>query len=189
MDLFGFILGLVQALAWPLTVLIVAALFRRQLAGIVGALTSLKFAGAEATFERKLEEAAEITKVIEPPDNASDASVGVPNTLIDKAQVAPVGAIMEAWKAVEDTARELALASGVEPNNTEMRKYYNLESVLAKGGLLPPAELETFRELRLLRNRAAHSRDDILSTDQAERYVDLADRLVKSMDALRRSAT
>lgn len=100
------------------------------------------------------------------------------------AAVSPTGAIIEAWKEVEHAARKLAESSGLMLQNNSSRPYFNLQRALERDEQLPKAEIQTYRELRLIRNRAAHLREDQVTVEQARQYIRLADRLVDAMNTL-----
>ena len=137
-------------------------------------------------LKKELNKATERAKAIEEPDpqTAKENNERV-SELLDMAAASPTGAIIEAWKDIEQNARDLAEGSGLPLSSNPARPYFNLQNFLSENNLLPKAEIHTFRELRMIRNCAAHSSDSEITMDQAKRYVSLADRLI---DAIRTSA-
>lgn len=186
-DLATFIVQMTQSLAWPLVVLIVSLVFKNSLVDALEHLASLKLpGGVEATFEREIKAVEVTAEEIEPPkDNVAKANQAKITSLIEMAATSPTGAIVEAWKEVEAAARRVAETSGISLTATPSRPYFNLQSFLQRNELLPPAEIDMFRELRLLRNRAAHSQDADITTEHARRYVRLAEKLIDAMDSFR----
>ena len=181
-----FIANIVASLAWPVIVLVIALSFRSHIVAAFNNLKSISYGGAKAVFEKELNKATERAKAIEEPDSQTakenNERVG---ELLNMAAASPTGAIIEAWKDIEQNARDVAEGSGLPLGGNPARPYFNLQKFLSDNDLLPKAEINTFRELRMIRNRAAHSSDFEITVDQARRYVSLADRLI---DAIKTSA-
>ena len=183
--LFSFLESITASMAWPVVVLVIAVLFRKSIPAALGSLKSLKVAGAEVTFGNEIRAATETATALEPaPENIADRNNSRVVALIDMAAVSPSGAIIEAWKEVEHAAKNLAESSGLMLQNNSSRPYFNIQRALEKDEQLPKAEIQTYRELRLIRNRAAHLREDQVTVEQARQYVRLADRLVDAMNTL-----
>lgn len=173
--------------SWPLAILLLAILFMKQVRDLIDGITLVKWGGAEATIERKLRDANEAAAEIEPaPATIAEKNKSRLLQLLNMAETSPSGAIVEAWKDIEAASRALVEESGVPMLSIPKRPYFNLQTFIAEHDLLPVAEIRTFRELRLIRNRAAHVRDDEVTAASAQDYVRLADRLVDAINAARR---
>ena len=180
-----FFANITASLAWPIVVLVIALKYRTHIVATLNNLKSVRFGGAEATFDRDLQQATEKAKALEPSSSEIEqANQDRTNELVKMSATSPSGAIIEAWKDVEQAAREMVESSGLPLNNLPSRPYYSLQVFLSKNALLPKAEIETFRELRMIRNRAAHPSEHDVTVDQARRYVLLADRLVDAIKTL-----
>lgn len=180
-----FIAKMTDTLAWPILVLIIALIFRRQILQTISSLKSFRFGNAEAKFEQGLQDATEKAQAIEPAsEEIVQASTPRRNELLRMAGASPTGAIIEAWKDVEQAVRELARNNNLLTENNRPQPAFNLIRLLAREELLPKPESETISELRVIRNQAAHLNDYVISKDQASRYVDLADRIVDSIQTI-----
>ncbi len=177
-----FFASIIDSLAWPIVILIIILIFRAHLISALKNLKSVKYGDAEATFERELAEATFTAQALETPEieTAKENTARI-NELIEMASTSPTGAIIEAWKDIEKAARDVVEKSGLPLASTPSRPYFNLQNFLSDHNLLPKAEIDTFRELRMIRNRAAHSNDFDISSDIARRYINLADRLIDAI--------
>jgi hypothetical protein len=88
----------------------------------------------------------------------------------------PAGAIVRAYSAIE-----VALYNALAAKDVPMvaGRYRPLEAVeqAVKAGIFTPAQANAFKELRKLRNQAAHSPDPSITPAQATQYVLLASSL------------
>lgn len=180
--------ALVSVLAWPLTVLILVFLFRREFRQAASRLSSLKYKDLQADFARELASVEDEIKLLPPTSttNRSDASVTQTATelsseerLLRLAEISPRAAITEAWRDVELTTKAAAEAYGIAERGTvagirEIRE-------LARRGLLPDDVAEVYGGMRRLRNEVAHADEFLLDQDDAVRYIELAKELQKRL--------
>lgn len=184
MDWLTFATKLVEALAWPIVVLVLGLMFRRKLLEIIPTLRKLKAGPVEAEFELAAKQAlanAEETKI----QGLAEASVPVIKTEADSEQVIaklreargdPAGAILEGWAKLDGELFRLGLQVGavVDPlENTG--KVYN---AVMSSGVLPAQTMSLVRELRDLRNLVAHVRVKP-TAEAAQDYVLAVDRAVE----------
>ena len=185
LDFFASAIG---SLAWPAFVILLALLFREPVTKLIGRMKSVEAGGAKAEFGVEVADLAANAKKIETADPAV-AQENDPRLqeLLKMATASPTGAIVEAWKDVETAARLLVERSelfiSVSETHTwkhDVRRKYilNTSRLLGKYGLLPPAEMSTYEELRTLRNKAAHESDQVVTPLSAAQYVRVADKLV-----------
>ncbi len=184
MDWLTFTTKLVEALAWPIVVLVLGLMFRRKLLEIIPTLRKLKAGPVEAEFELAAKQAlanAEETKI----QGLAEASVPVIKTEADSEQVIaklreargdPAGAILEGWAKLDGELFRLGLQVGavVDPlENTG--KVYN---AVMPSGVLPAQTMSLVRELRDLRNLVANVRVRP-TAEAAQDYVLAVDRAVE----------
>jgi uncharacterized protein YutE (UPF0331/DUF86 family) len=151
------VVELVKAGAWPVASIILAAMFRRPLIGLVRGikLKSLKRGDWEANFQEALGEAKREVAAL---PALADASV-TPNLIeVDGALTGPaaVGSMITAWNGVEaavaDAAREAGVATPSFPEQ--------LRALAEKGALATPT-VDAISGLRHLRNLAVHAPEPI----------------------------
>jgi hypothetical protein len=173
-----FVLGLIKALAWPLTVFLIALIFRRELRGIVRRLNRLKYGDWEAHFERELERAERNASQIQIPYNRTLEATKPTDyeRMIRLTEISPSAAILEAWKEIE-----LALSQVIQAKRIEVKhKIIGTPEVyeLVHQGLLPKDMLLVYSDLKQLRNRVAHHVAEEIDHMAAKRYYELASKLI-----------
>lgn len=200
---FDFIQGIVGSVVWPAVVVLAIILFHRQLLDMIPSIDGVKVAGAEVTFKNRVEAVVEQAKEIDPPDvevaEENNARLGY---LVNMSTSSPTGAIISAWKDLESASLDLVkfvheLGKADRAAETHSRLTQNLRALekspsrsglgqfMIRYSILPQTEVETFEELRKLRNRAMHEAEGTITVDEAISYVRVADRLT---DVIRTTA-
>ena len=165
MDYLLLMVELVKVLAWPVTAVVLAHLFRDQITMLLRNIKRGKIGSAEFEFEREMQ--AIESRVPDLP------SLSRPTSVAKEATINPRGTVLEAWLKLEDKVIDLAMERGL--TNATARRYApaSLKAV-RKSGLLPEAHLDLLSELQELRNRAAHDPDFSPDPDAVLSYVRLA---------------
>ncbi|NVK20542.1 MAG: hypothetical protein HWE30_17760 [Methylocystaceae bacterium] len=177
-----FLADITSSLAWPVVILIIALHFRKHIISAINNLRSLRYGDAEAIFEQDLDAVSEKAKSIEPANlDSNQDKLDRLNELSLMANSSPTGAILEAWNDIEEAARDVAENSGIPLAGSPKRPLFKLQSFLSENNLLPKAEIDTFRKLRMIRNRAIHTSDTEITAEQAKRYIKLTDRLIDAI--------
>lgn len=174
MNWLEFISSLVTALVWPAVVIILVILLREPLKGLVPLLQRLKYKDFELEFGRKLAEAREEASVED--DIPTDVEFTPEETrIIELARVSPRAAVTEAWRGVElaslDAARTLFGEDFRGMTNQAIRRLERDEKIHRGASAL-------IRDLRILRNDAAHSPEFAIPSDAALEYAQLTRQLV-----------
>ncbi|WP_207914994.1 hypothetical protein [Luteimonas arsenica] len=115
------------------------------------------------------------------PSNEHQAATQLPDRLdakrdelIRMASFSTRVAIMEAWLEVEAAAIEVASSFwGMPPSNT-FKNFSRMGEYLLQSKVIDQKQLDTFKRLQQLRNKAAHAQELNLSEDDARSYVELA---------------
>lgn len=166
------VIQLVDALVWPVTVLLLVCLLRNELRGLLARLSSLKYKDLEAKFERELEAIeAEVEAIPSRHDLPSSAAVEQ-DRMLRLAAISSRASIIEAWREVELATKDVARAKSIDiPRAIASVKVIRQ---LAECGLINDDILSIYNRLRHLRNQAAHARDFEINADEAQRYATLA---------------
>ncbi len=168
--------SLVQALAWPVVILVLVLMFRSQVKGWLSApMQRFKAGPVEVEFALKL---AESETVIPPvPVHRARREREMREALKQLAEVEPGSAVLAAHERIYQRLREMvgpdANVSGPLPGTA-----LAVARVAAARGLITQETVEAIEELTGLRNLVAHSGADAVTTDTALRYVGLADRVL-----------
>lgn len=165
---------LILGLAWPLVVVWTVYQLREELKALISRVSHIKYKNAEAKFEHELSVAeAKSSSVAYPAGNTAKDSkfVSKYDQLWRISAISPRASILEAWILIEEAAKQSGYVQGGACLHTNVPMF--IESCISKGSL--PAEAsELIKQLRILRNQAAHLPDFTVSQDEAERYIKLA---------------
>lgn len=194
LDWLTFISTLIQALVWPVIVLVLVLLLRQPLRDLIPLLRKLKYKDVEMEFAREIAElklesldealrfsvpapAAESPSVTPGADDAGLA-VGMRGSrrdeLLRMVSFSKRVAIMEAWLELEAAAVELASSFWLQSPGDAFRNDPKLAEYLLKCKVIDEKQYDTFKKLRDLRNMAAHATELNLSENDAASYVELA---------------
>ncbi|WP_169197009.1 hypothetical protein [Devosia sp. MC1541] len=192
--------GVIGSLAGPLVVILAIWLFHKQILAKLPDLDGLKLAGAEMSFKNRVEAVVDQAKDIETPDRQVAKENNQRLTqLVDMAAASPTGAIIAAWKDLEAASDALLTRASVlmkmdfdqdisdAKRSNMLRSKLSMSRNLARWGLLPSTEAETYEGLRKLRNRAMHEPEGAVSVDEARSYVRVADKLTDLIKTISRN--
>lgn len=168
MDWLTFIAQIIGALAWPSAVITIFLALRRPIRDLMPFIHKLKWKEVEIEFGKQVKEiSAELVQELPLGDDALAASAD--ESLLRLVEVSPRAAVLEAWRGVElaalDAARRI---TGDEFRNITLT--YDALRKLERSKQVAPSILGLLRELRTLRNQAAHSPDFAISKEAALEY-------------------
>lgn len=182
MEWMEFIVGVLNALAWPTAVLITIFAFKRQLTLIAPFTKKLKFKDFEVEFSHDIDQLVEKAQTAF-PDLKSD-----PKTrLISTARHLPNSCILEAWDQLHQEARRLTQAHFPEANISEETPYKDTEVFLTQQEVLDQRKSKLFNELRRLRNKVAHAQNYEVGGQEAIQYIELCYRLIEFLKDLNKT--
>lgn len=167
---------LIDALAWPVSVLILAFGFRTELRKAFNRISKLKYKELEATFDKELSEVESRTKQYIQPEQKRLTETPAEKSgyaqLLRLADVSPRAAVTEAWRKVESVVDQLASGMGMDAKSP-MSGVKTIRALIQKEQV-DPSILEDYNRLRELRNQAVHAEEFDISQTEAERYAALA---------------
>jgi hypothetical protein len=185
MDWKAFIAAIVGSLAWPIVVLSLLFILRKQLVGLADRLQEFSLGGAKATFENQLETARKEAEKLPPPsvspDEIPDNQRIVPLTDEKKfwrlANEFPEAAIIEVYKDIEGILFRIGETMGLPRTNADrvMDELYERREV-------DESARDLFFTLRRARNLSAHGTGDgRVSPGEALDYSEHSKRLMASL--------
>lgn len=180
MDWLTFIAQLINALAWPITVLIIILILRRPLSELFPLVRSLRFQGIELDFGRQVQALAneahsELTRL----RGILDSGEAERAQWVEMAQVSPRAAVLESWIQLEKAAIEACRRHDLNLKSVELHSPIVLGKALEEAGILEGNTPMIYHQLRNLRNTAAHASEFSFTPDSAIEYADLAARLTE----------
>ncbi|HEV2786689.1 MAG TPA: hypothetical protein VGV67_09900 [Solirubrobacteraceae bacterium] len=163
-----FIASLVDSLAWPMSVAVIVALLRRQIAALLEAPVKRWKAGPVEFeyWEQTAVEVAENVALAAPTWTGDDEET---QRLMALASSAPDAAVVEAFMLLE---RELIAAAERHDFERDAKSYgARLAEQLANAGAITPETAHAIRGLATLRNLAAHGAGPKTSETRAREFV------------------
>ncbi|AZC56414.1 hypothetical protein [Pseudomonas chlororaphis] len=176
MDWLTFLSSIVNAVAWPATLVVLLVLIREQLPQIAKSLRRLKYKDIEMEFGEAAKAIANEVQTIMPAAQADNKIAGqekeeVKARLEAIAELAPRAAILESWLQVEAAAADV-----IRQNNLGVLTPYpgpmRLRDSLHKGGILNKRQLAIFEQLRTLRNEAVHVPEAEFTKAAVSNYIE-----------------
>lgn len=162
---------LLDAVVWPVALLLVVWWLREPLAELIQGLKRFRSRWFDAEFGRRLQEMETKADRAQLPGFEEEAN---PERL---AAISPRAAITEAWRNVEIALREQARQRGYP----EGENVWRVSERLAEEGVISPSTRDLLSDMRHLRNEAVHADEIALNSAEALEYSDLAERIRNSV--------
>ncbi len=170
---------ILEALVWPVVLIIFLLLFRSQIVSIIERVSKIKIRDFEAEFGRDLRDAEQKAKDAEipPPQDIKQATEPITiassyDRLFELAAWSPRAAIMEAWLRVEASIEEAASALRIKPRARRVGEEIIVE--LVRREKLPQEIVSVYDSLRRMRNQSVHDTELTINPKSAHGYVNLA---------------
>jgi hypothetical protein len=166
--------SMAQSLGWPIAAVAIVVLFRHQLTALVKNIKRLKWGGASVDFADRLDRLEENTPPEALPRSAKPEQPKPAD--LDRFQalvaISPDSAVLDAWRPIEAVLDQLA-----DYYYPTERRGSVLSSIkrLSDRGVLSGQTTAFLRELRMLRNVAAH--DGSVTAADAFRFKQVADEI------------
>jgi len=190
MDWKQFIAQIVSSTAWPVLVIVIILIFKRELAKIVQRLEHMKYKDLELEFNKVKQQAEElhIDRPRELLATSSPAFISLEDQMLDAVERAPSAAILLAWSGLETAMASAVARLAISPEPPSYRSPMHNIEMLSKYGELPKSHTNLLQDMRILRNKVAHERDAILSITQEEasNYVNVAIEMIQQLEKFRR---
>ena len=168
------IVGLVDALAWPVVAVIVVFMVRKPLARLIPLIERVRYKDVEVNFRQLIEEttskADAISSLLDVPP--------IDERIQDLARVYPRGAIIESWILVERAIVELAEAREVSTSASRRRSPRQIVAALEKAGILDKDLARLVMDIYTIRNGVAHTPDFSPSRCDAHEYTRTSARII-----------
>jgi len=175
---------LVEALAWPVSVLAISLIFRTELRMLLVRINKFKYKEFHAEFEKKLGEAEKEAELIPHPDPEVSAEKNIKKydaaeRLVRIAEVSPRASITEAWIELEAVLSQVVDTNSLDPrkkvrDTLNRMPHARMIQELVKENYIPEGLVPIYKDLRDLRNNVAHNPELIVEFPQAERYIHLS---------------
>jgi hypothetical protein len=189
MNGYQFIASLFQSLvslAWPAAFIGAVWLFRERLTALLP-LLHLKYKDFDISF--RLDKAEMEAQALGQPqdDQAPQPTPEETSNFLKLVELSPRAAILERRLELENAVEEFAESVGMKPSRP--RSLLNLTRELRKHELIDQTTSALLDDLRIIGNTAAHAIDTHISVEDALRFYDLTEKVIRqfriSTDAAR----
>lgn len=177
MNWLQFVASIVGSLAWPSVVFACVLILRKPLRDLLPLLQRLKYKEFELEFGKRIQEiSAEVSAELPPTPKSLPPSPAEESAILRLAEVSPRAAVLEAWREVESTALSAARKLGGDQFRNTTLTYHAIR-FLEQSKKLDGGIVSLLRDLRGLRNQAAHAPEFALSAGSAVEYAAAAHRV------------
>lgn len=171
----------IGSLAWPVAAVIIAAIFHKQIAGLLAKIRKLNWGDASVELSEQLDKVEDKARVLEAdatlPPAVPDAEQAPDDRFDALLAISPSAAILDAWRPIE---RKL-IYLGKQHFGTADR-YLQPQMIaqkLAHNGHMMSSVVAMVDDLRRIRNDAAHARE--VSVTDALRFQQLALQVMSAL--------
>lgn len=188
MDCLTITAELVNALAWPVAIVLIVLILRKPLGALLPEVTRLRWKDFEVEFAKKIVEIEKQAEAALPTTQEFPVSIAEPTDQITAdrftllAELSPPAAILESWIDIELALREAASRHEI-PANTRQSPIMLIDA-LSRQDKLDPQTRGILENLRALRNEVVHARSTDLTTLRAKEFRDLALRVVAKLKGI-----
>lgn len=183
-----FIAEIISSIAWPIVVLLCLALFKTELAKIVGRLAHFKYKDFEFDFDRITQQAEELPKEREEISTAkSPGNISLEDQIFGAVEHAPPAAILLAWSGLETVMAMAVARMAISPEPPTSSAMHNI-NLLAKHGGLSNNHAGLLNHMRTLRNKVTHEQNHrlLITQEQASKYANVAIKIIQHLESLKK---
>ena len=189
MDYLTALVELVKSLAWPISAIILACIFRQPLTELIGLIESVKFKDAEVKIARRIEQTKELQEKLVPPSPEAlpiqapnDRFRKVEDEIMDVIGSSPRSAIMIAWRTLEGAGAKAIQKLSLKELAPQLRPAVMFAEVLRREGKISSDKFKIISNLRRIRNDATHVDDFKITENSALDYVGIALTIARELE-------
>jgi len=178
MDWITFLSKLIDSVAWPISIIILAFIFRSPLSELILVLRRLKYKDFELEFDSEIKKLhSDISRTLEDKERIDEETKGEKIKLLQLSNISPQAAILDSWSQVEKEAFLAVRRLKPELDGKEINNWLLVIHTLLNSGGLDSDKFRQFNKLGNLRNQIAHNIDLPISSEGAKEYIESALRL------------
>ena len=169
-----FVASVIDALAWPMAIVGLFALFQEQVRRAIDTLIRVQYGDFELELERQLSQTDHHRTDVGPTGETEvgDSFTNVEAFLEEEAARSPRNAILETWLVLEEVISDVAEAHGLTEPNRPL-PFHELIRRLENADVLTDDMRRKLLRAREIRNEAVHERKWDVSSEGAQYWVHL----------------
>lgn len=179
MDVLTFISNIIDSIAWPIGITVVAISLRGELKTLLARTKRIKHNDTEFEFSEEIKAASEEASTTLP----ELPIIGFKNAkALELAKLSPRGAILESWLGIEEALNNYAKRHGLEIDEKRSFTIQNLMFHQLDYQQIGKGVLDMLHRLRKIRNDAVHLRDLDIEPESAMEFSQLANRVTQRIE-------
>ncbi len=188
MSTLEFFSSIVQALAWPISVILIVYILKKPITDLVKGVRKFKYQDLEIDFENELEKIDQQIstksklKVKEEPTKLNNVDEEIETI----ANISPNAAIVMAWNLVDKEIQEAIIRLDISPDYPLHNSPLNNLNLLKENNFIDTGMENAINGLRMLRNEAAHvsKNEEEITKVNALNYYDVVQEVVTILKSL-----
>ena len=179
-----FVARLVEALAWPGTVILIFLVLRKPLRELVPLLHRLRYRNLELDFAQQVQDAErQSDRVLPAPDVGAPKSVV--RMLADRLAAGQSrSVVVNTWRQVSEAVFALAARKEVRVEGELILSVAAVLAALEKKGVLAPEMASIIYQLAAMRNTVAHAAPSAVDDATVRDYAYMGARIVVHLNGL-----
>lgn len=176
MEISRFLSEVINAVAWPVTVITLVLMLKKPILALLPNLQHLKYKDFELKFSEEIKALKNEASKTKNKKHNDGVMYSLEDSPLERlASYSPRAAIMEAWGRVEAAAA--AVAGKYDLDKLSVNNMVGLGECLYQDKFIDKKQLNIFNKLHQLRNKAVHANEFELNITDAIFYVELASTL------------
>ena len=174
------IVNLIEVLIWPVIFVVLVWWKRKQIGGIFSSIKTFKFRDIEINFSEKIDQ---MKKNVEDSQTVEVTPIIEKNKLYESIEISPASSVIEIWNTLERSASNKV--SNLLPVDESFKDPLNRPfEYLDYKDALPYNISSILRDLRNLRNQAAHLGTREISRQDVLQYAEVAARVWRHIEII-----
>jgi len=175
MDWITFFSKLIDSLVWPISIIILAFIFRFPLSKLIQVLKRLKYKDFELEFDLEVNKLhSDIAKTLPDKEGIDEEIKDEKSKLLQLSNISPQAAILDSWSQVEKETFLAVQRLKPELAGKEINNWLLVIHTLLGAGRLDGDKFRQLNKLGSLRNQIAHNIDLPISHEGAKEYIESA---------------
>lgn len=182
MDWKQFVASVISSLSWPIAVVLVVALLRASLMGLIPKIRSLKYGDLHIDLGKELDAVkAEISAQATDAEAPDTPPLAPPPNTIELASLSPRAAVLTSWLEVEKEIDLIIDKHNISIASPQRNHPGWKMRVLRDKNLIDENTMSTFKKLYDLRNTAVHLTDVEIGYGDAIKMAELCEWLIQKL--------
>lgn len=180
MTILEFIVGVITPLAWPIAIVVIVILLKKELGQLMARIYKIRHNGSEIILQKEIEQA--VMQADE--NNLPQIERREENDKVYKfAKVSPRGAIIESWLEVEEAVISYCNRKGIICDaKSPALLIRSIQSHNLDNRSIGDGVLNMLDKLRQMRNDAVHLRESEITKESAVQYSYIAKRVILRLE-------